>query len=138
MEIILTVIIGIVGIAAGWAITHRYAKVSSKEMANQYGSLLKQSREQTDKVAAILKETASHVAKTEPEYARQVETKLAELEDAPSHKAPIWTDGDECPKCRQGKLAWSEWAPGPSGFFTAWFKCGKCGGKFPGFETFGS
>jgi hypothetical protein len=137
MGIILTVIVGIIGVVAAWAITHRYAINSSKEMAKQYGTLVKQSREQTDMVVKMLKESTTHVAKTEPEYARKIEEKIAVVESDRSQSAPIWTDGDECPKCKKGKLAWSKWGPGPSGSFTAWFRCGNCCSMFPGFETFG-
>lgn len=138
MEIILNVVVGIIGVAAGWAITHRYAARSSKEMAEQYGTLVKQSREQTDKLVSMLKEATTHLAKTEPDYAREMKEKIAAVESDASHTAPIWTDGDECPKCKKGKLAWSKWGPGPSGFFTAWFRCGECGSMFPGYETFGA
>ena len=137
MGIILTVIVGVIGVGAGWAITHRYASKSSKAMADQYGTLVKQSREQTDKVLDLLKDTKEHVAKTEPEYAHEIEEKIVAVESDASHNAPIWTDGDQCPKCKSGRLAWSKWGPGPAGFFSAWFRCGECGSLFPGYETFG-
>ncbi len=137
MEIVLTVIVGIIGVGAGWTIAHCYAAKSSREMADQYGALLKQFREQNDKVISMLKESTTRLVKTEPEYAREMEERIAAVESDPSHTSPIWTDGDECPKCNKGKLAWLKWGPGPSGFFTAWFRCEECGSLFPGYETFG-
>ena len=41
--IVLTVIVGIIGVCAAWAVAYWYAAKSSREMAEQYGAFAKQS-----------------------------------------------------------------------------------------------
>ena len=137
MEIILSLVVGLAGIAAGWALTHRYASQSTREMSDQYAGLVKQSREQTKGVLDVLKQIQEPVAQSDPQLAREVQEKIVAVESDPSYNTPVWSDGDQCPKCQEGRLSWAKWAPGPAGFFSAWFRCHKCASEFPGFETFG-
>ena len=34
--------------------------------------------------------------------------------------------GDKCPRCSDGVVFFDQWSPGPSGPFTAYYRCSKC------------
>ena len=134
MEIVLTVI----GIVVGIIVTHIYAVRSSKEQANLYGGVIKKYQESHGQLISILEEMRDAVKPSNPQLAERVRKQTDEIQKKEeSYRTFIAFDGDRCPKCKEGTLQWSQWGPGPFGFFNAWFKCGKCGAKFPGQEVFG-
>jgi uncharacterized protein with PIN domain len=141
MEIAIGIIIGLVGIAAGGIITHIYARRASDEQSRSFAELMRKLEQQNEHLLATLRDAQSHVAESDPGYAKELEDRLAEVkQDKPDEtfQMPIWTDDDRCPKCKEGHLKWSRWGRGPYGSSNAWFRCNNCGQEFPGYESLGN
>ncbi len=135
---VLAIILAIIGIGATVFIAHIYAVRASKEQAQQYGSIIKKYQETQGRLLNILGDMLDIVAQSNPQLAARAQEEGDRIRKTDKNlRSFIAFDGDKCPKCDKGTLRWSQWGPGPFGFFNAWLRCGQCGSKFPGQEVFG-
>ncbi len=135
------IILCIVGVLAGGAITfwlgHLFAKRSNKQMSK----ILEEHK-------SLLREALGYLSRLDPEAASKIGKELDQSEaehklampgskrsDNVGKKGEV-NDGDLCGSCKKGRFRWSCWAPGPFGAFTAWYRCNECGAELPNNEVF--
>ena len=86
-------------------------------------------------IKGLLIEYHQTVAQTTSEATSFQELARATGMALPDAQPWIYSDGEPCPACKDGKVLFSRWGVGALGVCNAWFRCSKCGYEFQTLES---
>jgi len=120
------------GIVAGWLVNQVYARHSSKELRDQYASVIQTLAAQTKYLEYI----AQQIEPTHPLIAEEIKQSV-KTGIVPEFQLGAYSDGESCPNCKTGKVHFMKFGRGPLGIANAWFGCDTCNYQFQTQESAG-